>query len=76
MELNTLDFMTSKDVLALKRSGINTVNDLLTFYPSRFVNYTVVSVNECIIGENVTIDGICEGKASVYNAKNNLSIMT
>ncbi len=76
LELNTLDFMTSKDVLALKRSGINTVNDLLTFYPSRFVNYTVVSVNECIIGENVTIDGICEGKASVYNAKNNLSIMT
>lgn len=75
LDLNGLDFIASKDVQALSKAGIKTVNDLLTYYPNRFINYTVIPVNKCVIGENVTIDGICEGKASVFNAKSNLSIM-
>lgn len=76
VDLVSFDFITSKDLQIFKKIGINTVFDLLTLYPNRFINYTVMPISQCAIGENVTIDGICQGKASVYNVKSNLSIIS
>src|SRR5690554_1212945 len=75
VDLQTLDFLTIKDVQAFKRNNINTVKDLLYNYPSRYNDYTIVSIDEAKLDTNVTIAGICLGKATVAKVKSNLTVM-
>ena len=73
--LSDLDYITQKNVLIFKKNKIFTAWDLLTSYPSKFDDYTLVSVKDAKIEENITIAGIVQGKATVYNARSKLSIM-
>src|SRR5690554_2479783 len=75
IELQTLDFLTVKAVQAFKRNNINTVEDLLYHYPTRYNDYTIVSIGEAELNTTVTVAGICLGKANVVNVKSNLSVM-
>ncbi|MDY2901994.1 MAG: ATP-dependent DNA helicase RecG, partial [Bacilli bacterium] len=61
---------------SFKRNNINTVVDLLYSFPSRFEDYTIVSIDEITdVDKVVSIAGIVQGKASSLNVKNNLNIM-
>ena len=75
LELSQIEFISVKELQILKKNNINTVFDLLSFYPVRYIDYSVTKVSEAKIGVNITIDGFCDGKVTVYNAKSNLSIM-
>lgn len=74
--LSEVDFLSAKTVQSLKRNNINTVIDLLYSFPSRFEDYTIVSIDEIDdVNKVVSIAGIVQGKASSLNVKNNLNLM-
>lgn len=75
MELSQLDFLTVKIVQTLKRVGIQTVMDLLLYYPTKFDDYTIIPFEEAEVNKNITIAGIVQGKPNVANVKTNLSVM-
>ncbi|MFA7126346.1 MAG: ATP-dependent DNA helicase RecG [Bacilli bacterium] len=75
MELSQLDYITVKTVQTLKKLGIETVMDLLFYYPTKFDDYTIIPYEEAEINKNVTIAGIVQGKPNVANVKSNLSVM-
>ncbi len=75
MELSQLDFLTVKTIQTLKRVGIQTVMDLLLYYPTKFDDYTIVPFKEAEVNKNITIAGIVQGKPNVANVKTNLSVM-
>lgn len=75
MELSQLDFLTVKTVQTLKRVGIQTVMDLLLYYPTKFDDYTIIPFEEAEVNKNITIAGIVQGKPNVANVKTNLSVM-
>lgn len=60
----------------LKKENIETVEDLLLSYPSRFADYTITKMKDVIPDTQVTVAGIIQSKAVVINPKNKLSIMT
>lgn len=73
--LKDLEFLNDKQVSAFKKNNINTVEDLLLSYPTKYDDYTIVSVNDCDSNTNVTISGVVQTKATVRNVKTKLSIM-
>ena len=75
MDLSEISFLTAKKVQTFKKCGINTVEDLLYHFPSRFDDYTITSFSDVEIGKTVTVAGIIQGKATVANVKSNLSVM-
>jgi len=74
--LSEVDFLSAKQVAAFKRNGILTVEDLLLSYPTKYEDYTITSIKDCVCDENVTIAGIVQTKATVKNVKSKLSLMT
>lgn len=74
--LSEINYINPKQVAAFKRSGILTVEDLLLSYPTKYDDYTIRSINDCVCDENVTVAGIVQTKASVRNIKSKLSLMT
>lgn len=74
--LSEIEFINAKQVAALKKNGILTVKDILLSYPTKYDDYTIKSINECNIDENVTIAGVVQTKATVRNIKSKLSLMT
>ena len=75
MDLSEISFLTAKKVQTFKKCGINTVEDLLYHFPSRFEDYTITNYSDVEIGKTLTIAGIIQGKATVANVKSNLSVM-
>lgn len=74
--LSDLNYITAKHVTALKKSNIETVEDLLFNFPNKFDDYTISTYNEAEADVNVTLAGVIQSKATVVNAKTKLSIMT
>ena len=75
MDLSEISFLTAKKVQTFKKCGINTVEDLLYHFPSRFEDYTITNYSDVEIGKTLTVAGIIQGKATVANVKSNLSVM-
>ncbi|MBP5550718.1 MAG: ATP-dependent DNA helicase RecG [Bacilli bacterium] len=75
MDLSEITFLTAKKVQTFKKAGINTVEDMLYHYPSRFEDYTITNYCDVEIGKTLTIAGIAQGKATIANVKSNLSVM-
>ena len=75
MDLSEITFLTAKKIQTLKKSGINTVEDMLYHYPSRFEDYTITNYCDVEIGKTLTVAGIIQGKATIANVKSNLSVM-
>ena len=75
-QLSEVGFITAKMVQSLKRNGINSVLDLLYSFPSKFDDYTILSIDEITdITKTVSVAGIVQGKPSTVNVKNNLNVM-
>lgn len=73
--LSELTYITPKQVLFLKKSNINTVEDLLFNYPTKFEDYTIKSFKDIVPETTVTIAGVVQTKATVTNVKTKLSVM-
>ena len=73
--LSDLDLLNVKQVATFKKNGILTVEDLLLSYPTKYDDYTIVSINDCVSDTNVTIAGVVQTKATVANIKSKLSLM-
>ena len=75
-QLSEVEFITAKMAQTLKKNGINTVIDMLYSFPSKFDDYTIVSMDDITdVNKTVSIAGIIQGKPSTLNVKNNLNIM-
>lgn len=75
-QLSEVEFLSAKTVQTLKKANINTVLDLLYSFPSKFEDYTIVTIDEVEdVTKTVSIAGIIQGKASVMNVKTNLNMM-
>ena len=74
--LSDLNYITAKHITALKKSNIETVEDLLFNFPNKFDDYTITSYEEAQSDVNVTLAGVIQSKPTVVNAKTKLSIMT
>ncbi|HKM30082.1 MAG TPA: ATP-dependent DNA helicase RecG [Bacilli bacterium] len=73
--LSELTYITPKQVLFLKKNNINTVEDLLFNYPTKFEDYTIKSFKDIVPETTVTIAGVVQTKATVTNVKTKLSVM-
>jgi RecG-like helicase len=72
-QLSEVEFITAKMAQTLKKNGINTVIDMLYSFPSKFDDYTIVSMDDITdVNKTVSIAGIIQGKPSTLNVKNNL----
>lgn len=75
MNLSEVAYITEKRLATLKKCGMNTVEDVLYYFPTRFEDHTITPFKDVEIGKTITIAGIAEGKATVASAKSKLSIM-
>lgn len=73
--LSEISYITPKQVLFLKKSNINTVEDLLFNFPTKFDDYTITPYKEISPETTVTIAGVVQTKATVTNVKTKLSVM-
>lgn len=74
--LSELKYIPTRYVNILKKENIETVEDLLLSYPTKFSDYTITKMKDVVSDTPVTIAGIVQSKAVVVSPKNNLSIMT
>lgn len=74
--LTELHYISLKQIQVLKKNGIETVEDLLYYYPTRFEDYTVIPKSQWEIGKTITIVGEVISKVSFVNLRSNLNIMT
>jgi len=73
--LTEKEYITKRNIAIFKRHKLNTVWDLLTYYPKRFNDYTIVPTTEAPLEQTITISGIVQGKPFVYNARSKLTVM-
>ena len=72
--LSSLEYITPKHATCFKKNNINTVEDLLINFPTKFDDYTIVSIKDCLPNVNVTIAGVVQTKATVTSVKTKLSV--
>ena len=73
--LSDLKYIPTKYIPLLKKENIETVEDLLLNYPTKFDDYTITNIKDVVPETAVTISGVVQGKATVLNARSKLSIM-
>lgn len=73
--LSELDYIPAKYIPILKKENIETVEDLLLSYPTKFDDYTITKIMNVVPETAVTVAGIVQSKAMIINAKAKLSIM-
>jgi ATP-dependent DNA helicase RecG len=76
VHLSSLDYIPAKTVSSFKKQGIENVYDLLTHYPNRYEDFTVIRLEDAKTDENVTIEGTVLGKVIVNNIKPKLVSMS
>jgi ATP-dependent DNA helicase RecG len=74
--LNTLDFIPVRYLNILKKQGITTVNELLNEFPSRYENYTPMSIKDAKLEENIVLEGNITSKVTLNYLKNRLTTLT
>ena len=74
--LSSLDYINPKQAQCLKKHNIITVEDLLLNFPTKFDDYTIISIKDAKPDIPITIAGIVQSKANVTSVKTKLSLMT
>jgi len=70
-----LDYINPRTLNILKKNGIETVGDLLTYYPHRYDDYTITPFLEAVPEETVTIQGFVQSRPTVTTLRGNLNVM-
>lgn len=74
--LSSLDYISPRQAQLFKRHEIITVEDLLLNFPTKFDDYTVVSIKDALPDVPLTIAGVVQSKGTVTNIKSKLTLMT
>ena len=73
--LEQADFIVSRTQTALKKQGIETINDLFLEFPTRYENYHVSSINNAKLEETIVLEGSVVSKVTVTYLKSKLSAL-
>lgn len=73
--LSELEFINSKLVATFKKNNINTINDLLINFPTKYDDYTISSISDASPNTAITIAGVVQTKATVTSIKTKLSVL-
>lgn len=74
--LENEEYILTRHKNALKKQGINTVLDLLSNFPVRYENYTVSSIKEARVDENIVLEGSVASKLTINYVKSKLSTLS
>lgn len=74
--LRNLDYISARQAQIFKRHEIVTVEDLLLSFPTKFDDYTIVSIKDALPEVPLTIAGVIQSKAAVTNIKPKLTLMS
>ena len=75
MDIENIKGIGSKTVANLKKLNINTIEDLITYYPFRYDVIKRSDINNINDNDNIIIDGICENIPSVFYINRKLDKM-
>lgn len=64
-EITVLKGVGPKKAVALNKLGIQTVNDLLTYFPRRYDDLSLTDLATAVDGQKVTVKGIVLGEATL-----------
>ena len=64
-----------QNYLILKKQGIETVDQLLYEYPSRYENFKVSSIKDAKLDEQIVLEGSIQSKVTVTYLKTKLSAL-
>ena len=73
--LEQADFIVARTQTALKKQGIETINDLFLEFPTRYENYHVSSINNAKLEETIVLEGSVVSKVTVTYLKSKLSAL-
>lgn len=74
--LSSLEYISPRQAKLFKRHEILTVEDLLLNFPTKFDDYTIISIKDAEPEVPLTIAGVVQGKATVTTIKSKLTLMT
>ena len=73
--LENEDYILTRYKNIFKKQGILTVNDLLMEFPIRYENYSVSSIKDAKIDENITLEASVASKVTTVYLKSKLSAL-
>ena len=76
MDIENIKGIGTKTINILKKLNINTINDLVTYYPFRYDVIKRSDINSLNQDDNIIIDGISEGIPSVFYINKKLDKMS
>lgn len=66
-DIKTIKGISDKRAALFKKLGVTTVEELLTYYPRSYIDYTEpISIADCEIGETAVIRGVVEKKLKPF----------
>ncbi|MBQ8293509.1 MAG: ATP-dependent DNA helicase RecG [Bacilli bacterium] len=74
--LENEEYILTRYKNTLKKQGFNTVEDLLTNFPVRYENYTVGSIKDAKVDENIVLEGSVASKLTINYVKSKLSTLS
>ena len=74
--LSSEEYILTRYQNLLKKQGILTVSDLLFSFPTKYENYTVSSIKDAVLEENIVLEGTIVSKVTVNYLKNKLTTVT
>lgn len=75
MNIDDIKGIGTKTIAILKKININTINDLITYYPFRYDIIKRSDISNLSDNDNIIIDGICENIPSVFYINRKLDKM-
>lgn len=73
--LDQAEFIVARTKTALKKHGIETINDLFNDFPTRYENYHVSSINEAKLETPIVLEGSIASKITVTYLKSKLTAL-
>ena len=73
--LDQAEFIVARTRTALKKNGIETINDLFNDFPTRYENYNVSSIKDAKLEETIVLEGSISSKITVTYLKSKLTAL-
>ncbi len=76
MDLNNIKGIGEKTQKLFNKIGVFSVEDLLTYYPYRYIFYNIHNINNCKKGETINAYGTIESTGKVSYIKRNFNMLS
>jgi ATP-dependent DNA helicase RecG len=74
--LENEEYILTRYKNTLSKQGINTVGDLLNNFPVKYEDYTVSSIHDAVVDENIVLEGSVASKLTINYVKSKLSTLS